>query len=288
MIAAATEDETAVDEKGSGDPLLDATPSDAANSNDTTSNGEISGEVPTDAIVKPATRPPRPASPDAVIELQGLGRIFPGPPPVEALQPTDLVVKQGDYLSIVGPSGSGKSTLLHLIGLLDRPTSGRYLLDGIDTGGLSDGQRTGLRGQKLGFVFQAFHLLNHRTVMENVVLAQLYNGTPRSERKRRAMEALDRVGLSHRLEFTPLTLSGGEKQRVAVARALVTRPALLLADEPTGNLDSASSSAVLDLFDELHDSGLTLAVITHDLDVSARAAQRVRITDGILRSDDEL
>jgi len=235
---------------------------------------------------KPQRRPQQPATADAVIELQGLGRVFPGPPPVEALQPTDLVVRQGEYLSIVGPSGSGKSTLLHLLGLLDRPTNGRYLLDGIDTGGLSDGQRTGLRGQKLGFVFQAFHLLNHRTVMENVVLAQLYNDTPRSERKRRAVEALDQVGLSHRLEFTPMTLSGGEKQRVAVARALVTRPALLLADEPTGNLDSASSSAVLDLFDELHDAGLTLAVITHDLDVSARAAQRVRITDGILRSEE--
>jgi len=236
---------------------------------------------------QPTPKRAEPAPGDAVIDLRGLGRIFPGPPPVEALQPTDLVVRKGDYLSIVGPSGSGKSTLLHLIGLLDRPTSGQYLLDGIDTGGLSDGQRTGLRGQKLGFVFQAFHLLNHRTVMENVVLAQLYNGTPRSLRKERALEALDRVGLSHRLEFTPLTLSGGEKQRVAVARALVTRPALLLADEPTGNLDTASSSAVLDLFDELHESGLTLAVITHDLDVSERAAQRVRITDGVLRSDDE-
>jgi len=215
-----------------------------------------------------------------VIELDNCGRTFPGPPPVDALKPTDLALYRGQYLSIVGPSGSGKSTLLHLLGLLDTPTKGVYRLDGIDTGALSDSQRTGLRGSRIGFVFQAFHLLPHRTVLENVVLSQIYNGSPRSKRVERARFELERVGLGHRIDFTPTTLSGGERQRVAIARALVSRPSLLLADEPTGNLDSSSSAAILDLFDELHESGLTLAVITHDIDVSERAQRRVRIVDG--------
>lgn len=238
-------------------------------------------------MLTPATKPsPVKADPPAdstpVMRLTGLARSFPGTPPVEALKPTDLTIKRGDYLSIVGPSGSGKSTLLHLMGLLDRPTDGSYHLDGIDTGSLSDAQRTGLRGQKIGFVFQSFHLLDHRTVLENVILAQLYNRIKRSERKERALRALDQVGLSHRLNFTPLTLSGGEKQRAAIARALVSEPSILLADEPTGNLDSVTSESVLTLFDELHADGLTLAVITHDLDVSLRAKRVVRITDGVL------
>jgi len=220
-----------------------------------------------------------------VMELKDIARSFPGTPPVEALKPTNLVINRGDYLSIVGPSGSGKSTLLHIMGLLDRPTSGRYMLDGLDTGALSDAQRTGVRGQRIGFVFQSFHLLEHRTVRENVVLAQIYNGIPRKERAERAEEALHRVGLSHRVDFTPTTLSGGEKQRCAVARALVSRPSILLADEPTGNLDSATSDQVMGLFDELHGQGLTLAVITHDLDVSQRAERVVRITDGLLAEE---
>ena len=217
-----------------------------------------------------------------VLELVGMGRTFPGPPPVEALRPTDLVLDRGGYLSIVGPSGSGKSTLLHLLGLLDSPTAGVYRLDGIDTGSLSDAQRTGLRGSRIGFVFQSFFLLPHRTVLENVTLAQIYNGVPRSERKKRAREELVRVGLEHRIDFTPTTLSGGERQRVAIARALVSRPSLLLADEPTGNLDSKSSESILELFDTLHRTGLTRAVITHDQEVSERAQRRVRITDGAL------
>jgi len=217
-----------------------------------------------------------------VIELVGMGRTFPGPPAVEALKAADLELERGGYLSIVGPSGSGKSTMLHILGLLDSPTAGVYRLDGIDTGSLSDSQRTGLRGSRIGFVFQSFFLLPHRTVLENVTLAQIYNGIPRSERKRRAREELERVGLGHRIDFTPTTLSGGERQRVAIARALVSRPSLLLADEPTGNLDSKSSESILALFDELHRSGLTLAVITHDVEVSERAQRRVRITDGAL------
>ena len=217
-----------------------------------------------------------------VVVLDGVARTFPGPPPVVALRPTDLVVEAGEYLSIVGPSGSGKSTLLHLLGLLDRPTAGTYRLDGRDTGRLSDRQRTALRGRHIGFVFQAFHLLAHRTIVENVMLARVYRGTPRRDRRAAAESALARVGLGHRLGFSPATLSGGERQRVAIARALVAEPRLLLADEPTGNLDSGSSAGILDLFDELHADGLTIAVITHDPDTSARADRRVRITDGVL------
>lgn len=217
-----------------------------------------------------------------VIELRALRRVFPAEPPVEALSDVDLVVHRGDYLSVVGPSGSGKSTLLHILGLLDRPTSGDYLLDGASTRELSEPERAHLRGGRLGFVFQSFHLLPHRSVLENVLLATLYAGVPRSERLPRAQEALDRVGMSHRTEFLPAVLSGGERQRVAVARAVVTAPHVLLADEPTGNLDSANTASVLDLFDELHRDGLTLVVITHDDAVNARARRRVRIHDGHL------
>jgi len=217
-----------------------------------------------------------------VIDLRALTRSFPGDPPVVALQPTDLVLQEGDYLSIVGPSGSGKSTLLNLLGLLDRPTGGEYFLDGEPSHTVNEKRRTALRAGRIGFVFQAFHLLPHRTVLENVVLATIYAGVPRAERYGRAVAALERVHLQHRLTFRPTTLSGGERQRVAVARAVVTNPRLLLADEPTGNLDSTTSGEVLDLFDELHADGLTLAVITHDDDVAARAERSVRITDGLL------
>ncbi len=219
---------------------------------------------------------------DAVIELREAGRTFPGPPAVEALKPSNMRIDPGEYVSIIGPSGSGKSTLLHLLGLLDRPTVGNYFLDGIDTGTLGDNERAGLRGSRIGFVFQSFHLLNHRSVIENVELAQIYNRMPRRERRKRSEAALEKVGLGHRMNFTPRTLSGGERQRVAVARALVTEPSLLLADEPTGNLDTEMSGEIMQVFDSLHESGMTLAVITHDLDVSARAERQVRIVDGLL------
>lgn len=220
--------------------------------------------------------------PPAVIELAALTRAFPGDPPVEALHAADLRVERGEYVSIIGPSGSGKSTLLHILGLLDRPTSGEYLLDGVPTGTASERERSALRGGRIGFVFQAFHLLPHRTVLDNVMLATLYSGVPRAERRDRALAALDRVHLSHRTGFLPTVLSGGERQRVAVARAVVASPRVLLADEPTGNLDTTNSAGVLDLFDELHADGLTLVVITHDPAVSARAQRRVRISDGTL------
>jgi len=228
----------------------------------------------------PPTEPP---AGTPVIDLRELGRTFAGPPPVEAFKPSNLKIGRGEYVSIIGPSGSGKSTLLHLLGLLDRPTTGNYFLDGIDTGQLGDNARAGLRGSRIGFVFQSFHLLHHRSVMENVELAQIYNRMPRKERRQRAERALQRVGLAHRMDFTPRTLSGGERQRVAVARALVTEPSLLLADEPTGNLDTEMSGEIMEVFDGLHADGMTLAVITHDLDVSKRAERQVRIVDGTLR-----
>lgn len=221
-----------------------------------------------------------------VVELDGAARVFPGTPPVEALKPTDLVIEKGDYIGIVGPSGSGKSTLLHLLGLLDTPSSGVYRLDGIDIASLSDGERAGVRSARIGFVFQSFHLLAHRSNVENVMLAEIYRPDSRKQRRERAIAALEMVGLGHRLDAFPTTLSGGERQRVAVARALVGRPSLLLADEPTGNLDSKTSAQILDLFDDLHRQGLTLAIITHDADVSARAQRRVQIKDGVLTDAD--
>jgi putative ABC transport system ATP-binding protein len=218
----------------------------------------------------------------AVIALRGVSRTFASDPPVAALSDVDLRVAAGDYVGIVGPSGSGKSTLLNLLGLLDRPDCGTYALEGVETTGLSDPARTALRGSRIGFVFQAFHLLAHRDVLDNVMLGEVYTGAPRAGRAARAAAALDRVGMGHRRDFRPGRLSGGERQRVAIARALIGEPALLLCDEPTGNLDSVTTGAVLDLFDELRDGGTTLVVITHDEAVSARAARRVRITDGRL------
>ena len=220
--------------------------------------------------------------PGPVIELRGLARTYPGPPPVPALRPADLVIADGDYVAVTGPSGSGKSTLLHLLGLLDSPTQGSYLLDGLDTSMLGDRDRSALRGSRIGFVFQSFHLLPYRTALENVLLAQLYNQTPRGGRVRAAVEALDAVRLGHRLDALPTTLSGGECQRVAIARALVNRPSLLLCDEPTGNLDSRNAAALMELLDQLNAAGFTIMVITHDAGVAAHAGRTVAISDGVL------
>jgi len=217
-----------------------------------------------------------------VIELRGLARTYPGAPPVHALRPADLVIEAGDYAAVTGPSGSGKSTLLHLLGLLDAPTAGSYLLDGLDTSALSDRDRSALRGRRIGIVFQAFHLLPHRTALENVLLAELYNQTPRSARLEAAAGALGEVGLGHRLDALPTTLSGGESQRVAIARALVNRPSLVLCDEPTGNLDSRNAVALMELLDQLNADGLTIVVITHDAGVAAHAGRTVAISDGSL------
>ena len=217
-----------------------------------------------------------------VIELRGVARTYPGSPPVPALRPTDLVIEAGDYVAVSGPSGSGKSTLLHLLGLLDSPTRGRYLLDGMDTSTLNDRDRSSLRGRRIGIVFQSFHLLPYRSAMENVLLAEMYNQTPRDGRIQAAVDALRAVGLNHRIEALPTTLSGGECQRVAIARALVNRPSLVLCDEPTGNLDSRNAAALMDLLDELNRSGFTIVVITHDQEVAAHAGRMIAISDGVL------
>ena len=215
-----------------------------------------------------------------LVELRDVTRSFPGPPEVQALKGINLTVNDGEYVSIVGPSGSGKSTMLNILGLLDRPSVGEYRIDGHLTGSLDEDTRAAVRAQRIGFVFQAFHLMPRRTVLENVMLPMLYSGTPRAEREDRARQALDRVGLTHRIGFLPSTLSGGERQRVAVARAVVTRPSLLLADEPTGNLDGVTTADVMHLFEELVTDGLALIIITHDQAVAGRAPQCIRIADG--------
>ncbi|MCS5733376.1 ABC transporter ATP-binding protein [Herbiconiux daphne] len=217
-----------------------------------------------------------------IVELRQVGREFRRGTTVRALNEVDLDLAAGDYLAITGPSGAGKSTMLNILGLLDRPTSGEYLFDGVATSGLDDRRRSALRGASIGFVFQSFHLLPGRTVLQNVMLAFVYGRVPRAERIDRATEALDRVGLTHRTDFHPGTLSGGERQRVAIARAVCTGPRLLLADEPTGNLDQANAESVMQLFDELNADGLTLVVITHDIAIAERARRRVGISDGRL------
>lgn len=220
-----------------------------------------------------------------VLELRKIGRTYGTEPPVHALTDIDLSLERGDWISITGPSGAGKSTLLNIIGCLDRPTSGSYFVDGIDTTELSDDERAGLRSQRIGFVFQSFHLLPYRTVLENVMLAEVYRQTSFGGRRDRALAAIERVGLTQRADFLPTKLSGGERQRVAIARALVGSPSLLLCDEPTGNLDSTNTAAILDFFAELNKEGLTLAIVTHDENVASRASRRVRIVDGRLSND---
>ena len=225
---------------------------------------------------------PERVGPDRVLALSKIGRQFGEDPVVTALVDIDLALDRGDWLSITGPSGSGKSTLLNIIGCLDQPSSGSYRFDGIETTTLSEHERAGLRSQRIGFVFQSFHLLPYRTVLENVMLAEVYRGQPQQGRRERALQAITRVGLAHRAAFLPMKLSGGERQRVAIARAIVGDPSLLLCDEPTGNLDSTNSENVLDIFAELNRDGLTLAIVTHDEDVARRGSRRVHIVDGRL------
>ncbi|MEZ4862305.1 MAG: ATP-binding cassette domain-containing protein [Caldilineaceae bacterium] len=223
--------------------------------------------------------------PDArhsVLELNKVSRQFGSELAIQALVDVDLRLEAGEWLTITGPSGAGKSTLLNIIGCLDRPTSGTYFFEGIDTARLSDKARAGLRSRGIGFVFQSFHLLPHRTVLENVMLGEVYRKDAPSGRRERALAALERVGLGHRVNFMPTKLSGGERQRVAIARALVGSPSLLLCDEPTGNLDSKSTESILTLFDTLNHQGLTLVVVTHDEQVARRAGRRAHIMDGAM------
>jgi ABC-type lipoprotein export system ATPase subunit len=220
--------------------------------------------------------------PEPVVQLAGLSRSYDTDPPVHALRNVDLTVHRGEWIAVVGPSGSGKSTLLNILGCLDVATAGTYRLAGQDVAALSDRERAGLRSRGIGFVFQTFHLLSHRSVLDNVMLAEVYRGESRSGRSARAMAALGEVGLQHRAQFLPTRLSGGEKQRVAIARALMGSPRLLLCDEPTGNLDSANTEAILRLFANLNARGLTIVMITHEHDVAERARRRVSIIDGRL------
>ena len=221
------------------------------------------------------------SSPQAVAELRRVSKVYgQGDLQVKALDQLDLTVHRGDYLAVMGASGSGKSTAMNILGCLDRPTSGRYRLNGIAVEQLDDDALADLRNQSLGFVFQQFHLLPHASAMDNVMLPMVYAGVPLEERRERAAAALDRVGLSQRLDNRPNQLSGGQQQRVAIARAIINRPSLLLADEPTGALDSNTTAEVLDLFDELHQQGITLVMVTHEDDVAARAHRIARFQDG--------
>ncbi len=227
----------------------------------------------------PTNSVPRPVP---VVELQDVARVYQGPPPVAALRSANLTIYQASYVALMGPSGSGKSTLMNILGLLDRPTAGKYLLDGQDTGRLAERHRAALRANRIGVVFQAFHLLPWRTAVENVALGMTYSGKRRPVRLAAAYRALEEVGIAHRSDAVPATLSGGERQRVAIARALVNRPSLMLCDEPTGNLDSGSAATIMNILDELHSRDLTILMITHDNQVAERASQLVRIADGIV------
>ncbi|MBM0128203.1 ABC transporter ATP-binding protein [Pimelobacter simplex] len=222
----------------------------------------------------------------ALIELDGVRKTYrSGSLEVEALRGIDVRIDEGEYVAVIGPSGSGKSTLMNLLGCLDLPTEGRYVLAGEDTSSLDEAALAAIRNRRIGFVFQQFHLLPSMTAWRNVELPLVYAGLPRPERRERAIAALARVGLGDRVDHRPGELSGGQQQRVAVARALVTEPALLLADEPTGNLDSGSTRDVLELLDELHGSGRTIVLITHEPDVAARARRNLVIDDGVITVD---
>jgi len=239
---------------------------------------DLSDPTAGDAAVEPA-----------VVETDGLSKTYPGVEPVHALRPLRLTIRRGEFVAIMGASGSGKSTLMNLLGCLDTPTAGTYHLDGVAVAGLSRDERADLRNRKLGFVFQGFNLLARTSALDNVLLPLLYDRTGRIRRPReRAVEALTRVGLAHRLTHVPSELSGGQQQRVAIARALVNEPAVLLADEPTGNLDTRTTVEVMALFQDLNDAGITILIVTHEPDVAAYCKRVIELRDGALVRDEAI
>jgi len=242
----------------------------------------MTSEAPTLALGEP---PARIVDGVPTLELESVTKTYGSDPPVAALQGVSFTVHAGELLAIVGPSGSGKSTLLHLMGTLERPSSGRVSITGLDVAEMSDRELAAVRATRIGFVFQQFFLAEHSTTLENVADGLLYAGAAVGDRRERAAEALTRVGLGDRLHSRPTQLSGGERQRVAIARALVGRPAIMLADEPTGNLDSATGQAIMDLIDELNAEGATIVVITHEHEIAARFPRRISLLDGRVVSD---
>jgi putative ABC transport system ATP-binding protein len=229
-----------------------------------------------------------PSNRTTIADLHGISKTYfkpDGSVLVEALRPIDLAIESGEYVAIMGASGSGKSTLMNILGCLDRPTDGRYSLDGEDVSLLDDDALSRIRGRRIGFVFQAFNLISELTTVENVEVPLFYQGVPPTERHERALAKLDLVGLSDRLTHRPTELSGGQQQRVAVARALVTDPAIILADEPTGNLDSRTGVAILDLVSQLHEDGMTIIMVTHDDRVAERCERIIRLRDGLIEED---
>ncbi|ELZ03165.1 ABC transporter [Natrialba chahannaoensis JCM 10990] len=222
------------------------------------------------------------------VSLENVRKTYQLAEPVHALDGVDLEIPEGSYTAIMGPSGSGKSTLMNLVGCLDTPTDGTVVVGGQDVGDLDDRERTTLRGMTVGFVFQTFNLMPRLTALENVALPQLFQGVSRNERTDRARELLERVGLGDRMDHLPNELSGGQRQRVALARALVNDPTIVLADEPSGNLDTETEADVLDLFDEFHDAGTTMLVVTHERHVASRAERIVHLLDGQIERIEEL
>ena len=259
------------------DELTNVDPNMGSNSNSNSkSNSSTNSKTP-----HPPPHSPAPATKRPIVQLVDVWKTYnTGSVPVHALRGVSVSVYQGEYISIVGPSGSGKSTFMHVLGCLDVPTSGRYLLAGTDVSHMDEEQLAHVRNRRIGFVFQQFHLLSHLSAWRNVELPLIYAGVDRKTRRARALTALEHVGLADRVDHLPTQLSGGQQQRVAVARALVTEPDLLLADEPTGNLDSRSSADVLGMLDELHRAGRTIVLITHEQDVAEAAERIMRFRDG--------
>lgn len=237
--------------------------------------------VPAVASAVPEDRP-------VVASLRDITKVYYKPDGtvlVEALGGVDVDIREGEYVAIMGASGSGKSTLMNLLGCLDRPTDGTYLLDGRDVSDMPDDDLSRIRGEKIGFVFQAFNLISELTIAENAEVPLFYQRISRAERRRRAVSQLERVGLGDRLSHRPRELSGGQQQRAAIARALVTEPAVIMADEPTGNLDSTTSESVMNLFEELHEAGMTIIMVTHDDEIAVHCQRIIRLRDGLVESD---